>query len=79
MIFDSDFHAPEGEQKPPLKQGWHRPQNSRKWHYYNPDGRSLCGKWVLFGGIIRQENQALKTSDDDCGKCRQRWELLRED
>lgn len=78
MIFDSDFHAPVGEQEAPLLAGWHRPQNSQKWHYYT-NGKSLCGKWVLFGGIIRKSNQGFKTSGDDCSRCRQRWELIRED
>jgi hypothetical protein len=79
MIFDSDFHAPVAEQPLPLKQGWHMPMNARKWHYYSSSGVSLCGKWVLYGGIIRPENQKLHASDDDCANCRRRWELLHED
>ena len=78
-MYDTDFHLPVGEQKAPLKQGWHRPQNAAKWHYYASDGRSLCGKWMLFGGRIMAENQSLNRSDDDCKACARRWELLRED
>jgi hypothetical protein len=44
------------------KTGWAWPFNSRKAHYY-VDGKSLCGKWTLFGGQTELGNDE---SPDNC-------------
>ena len=33
------------------KQGWDRPEDARKWHYFGEDRRSLCGRWAMLWGI----------------------------
>jgi hypothetical protein len=49
-----------------LAEGWGKPSNSRKWHYFGADGRSLCAKWAYFGEI----EEGLDDSPDNCLSCR---------
>ena len=50
-----------------MKEGWTWIFNSPKWHYF-ADGRSLCGRWMLFG---KGENLELGSdnSPDNCKTC----------
>jgi hypothetical protein len=53
-----------------LAEGWHKPENSRKWHYYTADRRSLCRKWVLLFGRIDEDNQTTDGAGKaDCAAC----------
>jgi hypothetical protein len=53
-----------------IAEGWHKPENSRKWHFYAADRRSLCGKWFLLFGIISEENQTTDGAGKaDCALC----------
>jgi hypothetical protein len=61
--------------------GWFHPTTSRKWHFDNGDGRSLCGKWGRFGlgggeAPIEFGAEAPK-SIDDCATCRRKLEALK--
>lgn len=47
-------------------EGWSRPLNSRKWHYFR-GGRSLCCKWAYFNEELEQ---GLDDSPDNCAVCR---------
>jgi len=48
------------------KEGWTWLSNSRKWHYF-VDGRSLCGRFMLFSTSgLEQGND---TSTDNCMAC----------
>jgi hypothetical protein len=50
--------------------GWSKPENSRKWHYYGVDRRSLCGKWILLSGCIDEDNQTTDSAGKaDCVIC----------
>lgn len=57
--------------------GWERPINARKYHYYDEDGRSLCGKWFLmFGSNFDPEFG--EAGPDDCKACRAKVEKLKD-
>ena len=56
-----------------MSQGWARPERSRKWHYFHQDIRSLCMKWMFFGGGHEKGND---TSPDNCKECRRRKEKI---
>jgi len=56
-------------------EGWARPVNARKFHYY-VNGRSLCGKWMLLGGHLDEDEGA--TSSDDCKACARKMEERRQ-
>lgn len=58
----------------PLDEGW-SPTNGPKWHYFAPDGRSLCGKWG-FNQMARE--QGGDDSPDNCAECRKRLVKRRE-
>ena len=51
------------------KEGWNWLHNSRKWHYFGVDGRSLCGGFALFGSNADAET-GNDDSKDNCAKCR---------
>ena len=49
-----------------FKEGWTWLHNSKKWHYF-VDGRSLCGRWMLFSNPgLEQGND---DSPDNCKAC----------
>jgi hypothetical protein len=51
-------------------EGWGWPPISRKAHYIEPDGRSLCGKiGFAFDLPLEQGNDG---SPDNCAECRRR-------
>jgi len=54
------------------EEGWTWLYNSKKWHYFTKNGRSLCGKWWLRGRPLEEDN------DDDspvnCAACRRALE-----
>ena len=47
--------------------GWARPSQCRKWHYFDGDIRSLCGRWMFFGGGHEEGSDA---SPDNCKACK---------
>ena len=50
-------------------EGWHRPSNSRKWHYYR-DMRSLCGATLFgYGGDFAVGDNE---SPDNCVACKKK-------
>lgn len=54
----------------PLIQGWgHIPSVSRKWHWFKPDGRSLCGRVLALRCSYEDGND---NSPDNCAECRRR-------
>jgi len=59
------------------KEGWYRPPNSRKFHYY-VDHRSLCGKWtvILFAGPLDPDTGS--TGPLDCAACARKLAKRRE-
>ena len=43
------------------KQGWGIVEESKKRHYFDEGGRSICGSWLFFGkmeddGVCREDN-----------------------
>lgn len=50
------------------KAGWNWLINSRKWHYFGTDGRSLCGKFMILGGN-RDASEEDTPSPDNCKEC----------
>lgn len=58
------------------KEGWGWLLNSRKWHYFLPGGRSICGKWLALGNqTLEQGND---TSSDNCAACRKKVTSLKQ-
>ncbi len=51
-----------------VNEGWTWLLNSKKWHYFGSDGRSLCGRWMNLGNPkLEQGND---NSPDNCKACR---------
>lgn len=53
--------------KPDTHRGWKLLSNSRKWHFFDADGRSLCGGWMTLGTGGEFGND---DSPDNCAACR---------
>ena len=52
------------------KTGWGWVIGSRKWHYFDEEGYSLCKKWYKFtDGALEQGND---NSPDNCSMCRKK-------
>lgn len=68
------------EQKPHLEadKGWWFP-SSRKAHWADPDGRSLCLRWAAFGvpAAAFENDGGTRTSPDECRECRRRLDKRR--
>ena len=59
--------APPPRTKP--EEGWTWLINATRWHYFR-GGRSLCGRWGLFGSAkLEPDNH---DSTDNCAECRRR-------
>jgi hypothetical protein len=56
-----------------MKAGWNYLINSRKWHYFGKDGRSLCGKFLVFSNADAQTEDKLG-SPDNCSGCKKKRE-----
>lgn len=50
------------------REGWNWLINSRKWHYFQADGRSLCGRYAILGDNADSE-QGGEGSPDNCQAC----------
>jgi hypothetical protein len=48
-----------------IDEGWKWLFNSPKWHYFIK-GKSLCGRWLSFGGGYQKGND---DSPDNCKAC----------
>ena len=46
-------------------EGWQRPANSIKWHYFRK-GKSLCDKWLFLNDYF---NKDVGDSTINCKKC----------
>ena len=57
-------------------EGWTWLTNSRKWHYFKKDRRSLCGKFLHMGSMndLQEGND---DSSDNCAACRRKLEQIR--
>lgn len=51
------------------KPGWGKSPASRKWHYFNDRGLSLCGKIGFYFGPTEKGNNG---SPDNCAECKRR-------
>lgn len=50
-----------------MTEGWTYLTNSKVWHHFREDGRSLCGKWLYFGKA--EFEQGNDNSPDNCKAC----------
>jgi hypothetical protein len=49
--------------------GWNWLQNASKWHYFNADGRPLCGRWLA----LALTSHATQPHDrDKCATCKRK-------
>jgi hypothetical protein len=49
--------------------GWNWLFNSRKWHYFEKDGRALCRRFLILGSNL-DAKQGGDDSPDNCAGCR---------
>jgi len=56
-------------------EGWTWLANSSRWHYFR-DGRSLCGKFMLFADPDEGYESGQDESPDNCAACKRK--VLRE-
>jgi hypothetical protein len=61
--------GPTREDIKKVVEGWGFPLLSKKAHYFKPDMRSLCGKWLYSGELTKDDG---KKGPDDCALCRKR-------
>lgn len=54
------------------KAGWNWLRNSRKWHWFAEDGRSLCGRYMLLNNEDCDPEDTKST--DNCSECWKRRE-----
>lgn len=52
-------------------EGWNWLWNSRKWHWFGQDGRSLCRRFLLLG-TNRDAQHGNDSSPDNCAECARR-------
>lgn len=53
-----------------MPEGWGNPKpldERSKWHYFEEDGRSLCGKYGFFTGRLEEGSDE---SPDNCAECK---------
>lgn len=50
-----------------VSEGWARPANARKFHYYI-GGRSLCGKWFFLGVVDEDSGESTSADCKPCAK-----------
>lgn len=53
-------------------EGWGNLDNVRNAHYFDADGKSLCGRWFTFGNPRWESNQELG-SEPTSGTCKACW------
>lgn len=53
------------------KVGWGHLYNSRKWHFFGEDGRSLCGAWARLDGN-KEAELGNNDSKDNCAACKRK-------
>ena len=58
-----------------MSEGWARPLNSRKYHYFK-EGRSLCGNWLFLSKDLSPDDPA-NDSKDDCKACMKKIQKIR--
>ncbi len=56
------------------KEGWTWLHNSKKWHYFR-EGRSLCGKFMLFKNPTDGFEIGNNDSEDNCVGCKKKLEV----
>jgi len=56
--------------------GWADPWHGRKAHWFNDEGRSLCGKYGSMGFTGDRFDVSLDPSPDDCAPCRRKLDRL---
>lgn len=59
--------------------GWAFPANSRKAHYIDKQGFSLCRKYGFVPDAMGMNDDPFKTSSDDCVICRRKFDRLYRD
>ncbi len=59
----------------PPKEGWGFLRQTRKLHYFEPSGESLCGHWfMLFDNLVEARDDA----PSNCAACRRRLKARQE-
>lgn len=56
--------------------GWALPARSRKFHYIDGEGMSLCGKYGFVPRRICDNEDPWKRSADDCVSCRCKFDVV---
>jgi hypothetical protein len=59
-----------------VKRGWKRPSDARKWHYFNAEFTSLCGKWMVFS--LDHLDNVSHFDKENCVECKKLREKLEE-
>lgn len=59
------------EQEPGV-QGWYGPSNSRRFHYFGSDGRSLCGFWRAIPWSAELVDIAVGPANGKCPPCKRK-------
>lgn len=49
--------------------GWAWPEQAAKAHYFETNGRSLCGRWLYMGERDVNQKPGEKLSKGDCAEC----------
>lgn len=58
----------------PDAKGWGKSPASRKWHYFNRDSFSLCGKIGFYFGPVSDN---LHESPENCAECKKKFKKVK--
>lgn len=59
-----------------IGKGWKYLVNSPKWHFFNNDNKSLCGRWATFSNEDFEYGN--DESKDNCKSCIKKLKKLKE-
>lgn len=61
---------------PEVKSGWGRPENSRRWHYFDADCISLCTYWWGILPNLQETKENILENKEDCIACRKKLSAI---
>lgn len=56
-------------------QGWLKLFNTKKWHFFGKDGRSLCGNWMIFS-VPPDAEDTNHDHPENCKKCQRKRKAM---
>ena len=58
-------------------EGWVKLFDAKKWHYFADNGKSLCGKWMVF--TVPKDADQEDDHSENCAECKRKLKKIRGD